>query len=65
MAIPNTPPRKPCGPKPIEKFMATPASAEAISNQKPQRFHLRTAIAEITLTSPQPDKVQKTQSGVF
>src|SRR5438874_10477564 len=65
MAMPNTAPKIPCGPNPIEKFMANPASAEAINNQKPQRFHLRSATAEITLTSPQPDKVQKAQSGVF
>src|SRR5262249_28671947 len=60
----KTAPKNPCGPSPIEKFTATPANVETTKSQKPQRFHLRSAIAEITLITPQIARAHKAQSGV-
>ena len=49
----------------MERFTASPASAEATKSQKPQRFHLKSATAEITFTRPASARAQNAQSGVF
>src|SRR5262245_46582475 len=64
MAIPKKAPKSPCGPSPIEKFTANPAIAERTKSQKPQRFHLRSTIAEITLITQQIARAHKAQSVV-